>query len=95
MNRYPHLIRLADACNSGAPNMGALLRSLSKAAEEIPHSCHREHPAIKCILGHLSYLCNESLGPSAEAMNEYDAWKAQLQAEAASPERTEPELQTA
>ena len=78
MKKYQDLIELADACNSGASNMGGLLRSLSKAIDPLPFGTVRDNPAIKCILGHLSYLCQESLGPTSEALNAYDAWKAEL-----------------
>ena len=72
----PKLTQLADACNSGACNLGGLLRSLGEAANELPHGQAREHPAIKVILGHLSYLASESIGPTSEALHAYDAWKA-------------------
>lgn len=71
----PLLTELADACNAGACNTGALIRAFGKAAEEITHGQAREIPAVKVILGHLSYLVGESIGPSSEALQAYEQWK--------------------
>ena len=98
MKKHQDLIALADACNHGACNLGGLIRSFSKAIDCLPFGYTRTNPAVKCILGHLSYLTGESLGPSAEALNAYDAWKAELQQQDAAALRAAlaaPQLQPA
>ena len=72
------LRNLADACANGACNVGGLLRSLSEAAAEIPHGQARDSVELKIIIGQISYLIGESLGPTSEAL---DAWNKAIAAE--------------
>lgn len=69
------LTELAFGCMSGACNPSGIIRSLAKAIDELDVSQISSHPAIKVILGQLSYLSNESLGPTPEAIEEYDQWR--------------------
>ena len=75
--KAPKLAELAAACNAGACNFGALSRALGTCIDELPHGQASCHPAIKVILGQLTYLADETLGPSFEALNDYQAWAAQ------------------
>src|ERR1043166_4576485 len=43
----PKLTKLADACHDGACNVGALLRALSGAVNELEPGTVARHPAIK------------------------------------------------
>jgi hypothetical protein len=70
------LVELADGCNNGACNVGGLLRSFSKAIDEMGDLPLREHPALPIILGQLSYLIGESAGPTEFALNNYTDWRA-------------------
>ena len=72
----PKLAELAAACNAGACNFGALSRAFGACIDELPHSQASRHPAIKIILGQLTYLADEALGPSFEALDDYQAWAA-------------------
>ena len=58
------------ACHNGACNTYALINALSKAmSEELkPHEV-RDSLDVKYIIGHISYLIGESLGPSQEPMD--------------------------
>lgn len=71
----PLLTDLADACNNGACNMGGIIRSLGKAIDEVQFGHAQVHPALKVILGQLSFLCGESIGPSTEAYDAYNDWR--------------------
>jgi hypothetical protein len=65
------LQELADACVNGACNSGALIRSLGKAIDDLPHGQVRTSPEVKVIVGHISFLIGESLGPTPEALQAY------------------------
>ena len=71
----PKLAELAEGCNNGMSNSYALIRCLSEAIVELGPGHIRDHPAIKCIVGHLSYLIGESLGPTFEALEAYKQWR--------------------
>jgi hypothetical protein len=75
--KAPELARLAEACHNGACNAFALVRAFGQAIGELPTHEAREHPAVKLCLGQLSYLCGESLGPTFEALHNYETWAAQ------------------
>lgn len=76
-SKAPKLAELAAACNAGACNFGALSRVFGTCIDELPHGQASRHPAIKIILGQLTYLADESTGPSFEALDDYNAWAAQ------------------
>lgn len=61
--------KLAQACNNGACNIKALVRSLNEAfqTEHIPDN----DPALKVIFGHLQFLAGDGIGPSQTALNEF------------------------
>ena len=71
----PRLAELAEGCNAGMSNSYALIRCLGEAVQELGPGHIRDHPAIKCIVGHLSYLIGESLGPTFEALEAYKKWR--------------------
>jgi hypothetical protein len=73
-NECPALSALADGCMRGACNPGALIRAFGRAIDELPPVEVAEHPAVKVILGQISYLAGESLGPSIAALDAYRAW---------------------
>ena len=73
---------LAHHCNNGACNVQGLLRGLAlalfpdtQALGSIHQECAdgkaKDSVALKIILGQLSFLIGESLGPTSEAL---DAW---------------------
>lgn len=64
------LIDLAAACHEGACNQFALARALGDALTESGLSGIHT-PEYKYVLGHLSFLAGESLGPSQEVMAAY------------------------
>lgn len=70
----PKLAELAEGCNHGMSNSYALIRCLGEAVGELGPGQVREHPAVKCIVGHLSYLIGESLGPTSEALEACERW---------------------
>ena len=76
-SQAPNLAELAAACNAGACNLGALSRALGACIDELPHGQASRHPAVKVILGQLTYLADETPGPSFEALDDYHAWAAQ------------------
>lgn len=71
----PKLTALADACNDGACNIRGLVHSLAEAIIELPASEAKDHPAVKVILGQLSFLCGESIGPTTSAHLSYLTWR--------------------
>lgn len=73
-SKCPKLAELADACNTGACNSYALIKHLGERVAELQFGEVRGHPAIKIILGQLSYLAGESLGPTYEAHDAYEKW---------------------
>jgi hypothetical protein len=73
-SKCPLLKELANACNNGACNSVAIIRYLSDATKELQPFEVKNHPAVKIVLGQLSFLADESIGPSSEAMKEWDKW---------------------
>lgn len=71
----PKLAALAEGCNNGMSNSYALIRCLGEAITELNPGEVRDHPAVKCIVGHLSYLIGESLGPTFEALEACKKWR--------------------
>jgi len=79
-SKAPQLLKLAEACQTGACNVYALLRALGAATEEVSAVEASSHPAIKVCLGQLSFLCGESFGPTVEACHNYEAWVGTIKA---------------
>lgn len=73
-NEAPQLKALADACLDGACNPSGIINSLALAVRELQPAQVSRHPAIKIIIGQLSYLAGESAGPTADAIAQYNAW---------------------
>lgn len=71
----PKLTELADAANNGAVNSYALIQSLAEAIKELSPGEVREHPAVKVVIGQISWLCLESAGPTAPALQAYHDWR--------------------
>lgn len=72
------LNKLAAGCNAGAVNVSALLLDLGEAVKEYQqtHGSRgpafiRNEPALKCIIGHISYLIGESAGPTESALEAF------------------------
>ena len=65
------LRELADACYNGACNPHGLINSLPDAIKEIPAGQCKESVELKVIVGHLSFLLGESLGPTEQALAAY------------------------
>lgn len=65
------LKNLAHACWTGACNPHGIIRSLGEAVGEIPPGRARESLELKIIIGQLSFLLGESLGPSEETCSKY------------------------
>jgi hypothetical protein len=75
--KAPQMTDLADACNTGACNVRALLKHLGLRISELTFGEERSHPALPVILGQVSYLCNQATGPSFDALENYELWKNQ------------------
>ena len=65
------LKELAHACNSGACNVRGLLRSLGECIGELQGQ-PSDSVELKIIIGQVSYLIGESLGPSTDALEKYE-----------------------
>ena len=65
------LHRLAEACFNGACNPHGIIRSLSEAISEVPAGRARDSVELKIIVGQLSFLLGESLGPREETIQAY------------------------
>lgn len=74
-NEAPQLRVLAAACNEGACNPKGIINSLALAMPELRAEEVGRHPAVKIIIGQLGFLCGESLGPTAQAIEQYEEWK--------------------
>ena len=70
----PQLTRLADACLNGACNVSGIAISFGEAISEAGFE-KSSHPAVKVIVGQLSYLLGESLGPREETIREFQEWR--------------------
>jgi hypothetical protein len=69
MNHSLHDIALA--CDNGACNPKGLLRSLGLAIQDMPASWSpKDDTDLKYIVGHISFLLGESLGPSEKTVQE-------------------------
>jgi hypothetical protein len=68
-----HVIVLnqAQACWQGACNPHGIIRSLAEHMGEIPPGRCRESLDLKIILGQLSFVVGESLGPREETCAEF------------------------
>ena len=62
----PKLHCLAKACWQGACNPHGIIRSLGDCIDEIPPGKCRESLDLKIILGQLTFLVGDSLGPREE-----------------------------
>jgi hypothetical protein len=65
------LSELADACYNGACNPQGIINSLSEAIKEIAPGRCRDSAELKVIVGQISFLLGESLGPTEQALNAY------------------------
>jgi hypothetical protein len=79
----PNLHRLAQACWQGACNPHGIIRSLAEHIGEIPPGGCRESVDLKIVLGQLSFLVGESLGPREETCAEFRESDQPVKAEAA------------
>ena len=79
----PHLHRLAQACWQGACNPHGIIRSLAEHIGEIPPGGCPESLDLKIILGQLSFLVGESLGPREETCAEFGNSDQRVETEAA------------
>lgn len=70
MKKSP-LVELSEACNNGACNAWAILRSLGQALEQEKVHSLKEDLNVKIIIGQVSYLLGESAGPTVETLQ---AW---------------------
>lgn len=68
------LIKLADACDNGACNPCGLAISLGRALDKGGRRLV-DHQAFKIVLGQLSFLVGESVGPSGAAQHAWETWK--------------------
>jgi hypothetical protein len=73
-DQAPGLHDLALACYKGACNPVGIIHSLGDCVSEVPAEQGRSHPALKMIVGQLSFLLGESAGPTTEAMDAYAKW---------------------
>jgi hypothetical protein len=67
----PKLHALAVACHNGACNVPALIRALAATINEIPRGRIAESVELKIILGQLSFLAGDSLGPNERALTHF------------------------
>ena len=65
------LSALASACHNGACNPIAIIHDLSEGIRGMYQDEVRQSIEVKIILGQLSYLLDESLGPSFETLEAY------------------------
>lgn len=62
---------LAFHCFNGACNPLAIINNLPKAIEGMTQDECRESIEVKIIVGQLSFLLGESIGPSSDVMQAY------------------------
>lgn len=67
----PKLHSLAEACWQGACNPHGIIRSLAESIGEIPPGKCGESLDLKIVLGQLSFLVGESLGPTEATCAEF------------------------
>ena len=61
------LTKLATACNNGACNPLGIVNQLAEAVQGLDQQTLRDSNAFKCIVGQLSFLIGEGIGPSNKA----------------------------
>lgn len=59
---HPKIIELAEACNNGACNPLALLKSLTNLMDERDDI---QNPSVPIILSHIEFLLGNGYGPVA------------------------------
>lgn len=62
---------LAAACDGGACNVKALINILSDAIMDMDQVEIRNSVEVKIVVGQISFLLGESLGPSEKALADY------------------------
>jgi hypothetical protein len=62
---------LARACHNGACNPRAVLVSLGDAIREAGLVNIKDNLDVKYVVGHVSFLLGESLGPSQQVVEEF------------------------
>ena len=67
----PSLHEIALACHNGASNHVGLLNSLAEVLKETPASLWRGSLDLKYVIGHISFLLGESLGPSEATVRKF------------------------
>ena len=67
------LTMLARHSNNGACNVGALIQSLAEATKGMTQIEIRDSNKVKIVVGQISFLLSESLGPRTETIEAY--WK--------------------
>ena len=67
----PELHKLALACWDGACNVRGIVRELAGVINEIPAGQCRDSVDLKIIVGQLSFLVGETLGPSERAIADF------------------------
>ena len=67
----PELHKLALACWDGACNVRGIVRELAAVINEIPGGQYRDSVDLKIIVGQLSFLVGETLGPSERAIADF------------------------
>lgn len=76
-SQCPQLAALAQGCNNGACNVSGIVLSLADGVIELQAHERNSHPAVKIVVGHLSYLLGEGIGPSQAAQVEWVEWSSQ------------------
>ena len=67
----PSLHEIALACHNGASNHVGLLNSLADVLKETPTDLWRGNLDLKYVIGHISFLLGESLGPSEATVRKF------------------------
>ena len=67
----PSLHDIALACHNGACNHVGLLNSLADVLKGTPADLWRGSLDLKYVIGHISFLLGESLGPSEATVREF------------------------
>lgn len=67
----PKLDELAKACFNGACNPYALIKSLGEAIGELQPFEIKSNTKVKIIVGQISFLLGESLGPTETTIAQY------------------------
>ncbi len=67
------LQQLAAGCNAGACNPHGIIHSLAEAMSDVPFGRAADSLELKIIVGQLSFLLGESVGPSEATQTTYQA----------------------